>query len=289
MGNTFSNLLPVISTDFGIQFAAYAIAAPLQTDRFYDFTGSMTYLVCVLASLANSRLKEYSIPSILQLLKDLHPRQLLVSATTILWCVRLGSYLLYRISKHGKDSRFDKIKVNPVRFFVAWFLQGVWVYLTAFPVYVVNVTPATDLAPIGLLDYIGFGMWLVGFGFETIADYQKIKWQNKLGNDRHKTFIADGLWSVSRHPNYFGEMLLWAGNAVTCSSAFTHLGVVGLRTAIIFAVSPVFVYQLINNVSGVNLLEKASDKKFKDVKEYLAYKKSVPILVPRLFPKLKKD
>ncbi|KAJ3272282.1 hypothetical protein HDV01_005821 [Terramyces sp. JEL0728] len=249
----------------------------------------MTFLICVLTSLAKNRVAEFSVASVLELTKQLHPRQLLVSATTIAWCLRLGCFLLYRISKHGKDSRFDQIKTNPARFFVAWFLQGVWIYLTAFPVYVVNVTPANELAPIGVLDYVGFAMWLVGFTFETVADYQKIRWQNRVGNDRHTKFINEGLWSVSRHPNYFGEMLLWAGNAVTCSSAFSHMGAVGLRTALTFAVSPVFVYQLINNLSGVNLLEKTSNKKFKDVKEYQAYKKAVPILVPLLFSKTKKD
>lgn len=84
-------------------------------------------------------------------------------------------------------------------------MQAVWIFLTAFPCYVINQLPLAKHAPFGWIDRVGFALWVVGFSMEAIADLQKIQWQNKMGDKRHSEFINQGLWSVSRHPNYFGE------------------------------------------------------------------------------------
>jgi steroid 5-alpha reductase family enzyme len=273
-----------------MQAAAFAVAAPLQTEKFYDLTGSLTYGACVITSLLAGRMGLLRQLGTRQFISTLHPRQIMASVTTMLWCTRLGSYLTYRVLQDGKDSRFDKLKKQPLRFSFAWFMQGVWVFLTAFPVYAVNLSLASRLAPLGLLDFAGLGIWTVGFLFETIADWQKIRWQKRIGPENRKTnFINEGVWSLSRHPNYFGEVTLWTGSFLMCASGFRHLGLAGLKTAGIFAVSPVFVTALLMKLSGVPLLEKASDKRFGHLESYQQYKRDVPVFIPRLFPKSKTE
>ncbi|KAJ3000576.1 hypothetical protein HDV02_004871 [Globomyces sp. JEL0801] len=288
------SLVPVFATAFGIQAVGFSIAAALQTEKFYDLAGSSTYVACVGVSLLYGRthLLKSSASWLSFVTNHLHPRQILIAGTTLLWCTRLGSYLAYRIHKDGRDTRFEKIKTNPVRFGVAWFLQGLWVSLTAYPAFKLLVTPASALAPWGILDSIGLLLWSVGFAFEVVADWQKLSWQNRIGKEARKTsFIDEGLWSLSRHPNYFGETTLWIGNALTCASAFTGSGPTGTAVALSFALSPLFVGGLLQNVSGVNLLEKSSDKRFGHLEAYQKYKRNTPVFFPRLpnFGKPKSD
>lgn len=139
-------------------------------------------------------------------LASLHARKIIVSMTTLLWCGRIGSFLAYIINMDKKDSRFDKIKTNPIRFGTAWFLQGVWCFLTAYPVYYINTCNPASLARLNWLDAVGITFWIIGFGFEAIADWQKLAWASRVGHERRKTeFINEGLWHILRHPNYLGR------------------------------------------------------------------------------------
>ena len=187
------------------------------------------------------------------------------------WAARLGSFLFARIREDGSDSRFDQIKPNPLRFFITWSLQGLWVLLTAACALAAITSSAR--VPLGLLAGIGIALWLAGFVIEVIADRQKRVFRSRAGSGE---YITTGLWSRSRHPNYFGEILLWCGIAVL---AFPALHGWQLATLI----SPVFVYMLLTRVSGVPLLEKKADKKWGGQPEYEAYKANTPVLVPRLF------
>lgn len=278
------SIWPVLATSFGIQAFGFALAAPLQTDRFYDLTGSLTFVACIGVSLLQSRLRvgstTFATANVFAALKTLHYRQAIVSVTTLAWCTRLGSFLAYRISKDKKDSRFDKIKTSPARFAAAWFLQGLWVFITAYPVYIVNLTPSASLAKLGLLDACGVSLWVLGFAIEAIADYQKLAWAARIGEEKRKTeFIKEGLWSISRHPNYFGEILLWSGSAITCASGFLSASP---ARALSFAISPIFVTSLLYKISGIPLLEKSSDKRFGHLEAYQKYKRETPELVPFL-------
>jgi steroid 5-alpha reductase family enzyme len=286
IGLAVRGLLPVVGTAFGIQAACGAVAIPLQTEKFYDLSGSLTYITCIGVALASGRLGLGK-----SLISQLSSRQIIVASLTAVWATRLGSFLAYRIASHGKDSRFDKIKKNPKRFAVTWTLQAVWVTLTALPVFALLTTPAARLAPFGIFDAIGLGLWGTGFIFEVLADFQKLAWQQRIGHERRKTeFINEGVWTLSRHPNYFGEVALWVGNFLICSSAFRHLGVVsGLMTTGLFALSPLFVTGLLFKVSGIPKLEQSSDKKFGHLKEYQKYKSEVPEFFPRLSIKSKSE
>ncbi|KAK9679166.1 hypothetical protein K7432_016375 [Basidiobolus ranarum] len=190
-----------------------------------------------------------------------------------------------RVLKDGKDSRFNEIKQNPVRFAISWTMQAAWVFLTALPVYMINGIPYEYQPEISWIDYLGLGLWGAGILIETVADYQKFTW--RMQKENKEKFIKHGLWSFSRHPNYFGEILLWTGswimcggNLLTISSQYPHI--VSRNAALLSLVSPLFITGLLTKVSGIPLLEKSSDKKFGHMKDYIEYKKNTPVLIPRI-------
>jgi len=186
-----------------------------------------------------------------------------------IWAVRLGVFLFCRVIIFGGDKRFDKIKTKPLTFLIYWMVQGLWVFITLLPILLVNRIKRND--KLNFLDYTGFIVWFVGFLFEVVADYQKFTF--KLNAETHDTFISDGLWGISRHPNYFGEILLWCGVFISSSS-----GLSGLEH--ICVISPLFVHYLLTRVSGIPLLEKRGLKKFGHLATYKHYIATIPCLVP---------
>lgn len=181
-----------------------------------------------------------------------HPRQIITTAMGVTWCSRLGTYLLERVLIHGKDERFDKVKHQPAKFALFWFIQGLWVYLVGSPTYIVNTIPASEQPDLGPQDYLGQAMWAAGFLIEVVSDAQKFHF--KLENPDQN--MQTGLWARSRHINYFGEVLLWTGNWITCASAFSK------KWHYVSALSPIFTYNLLTKLSGVPLLEVAMKKKY---------------------------
>ena len=241
---------------FVLQWLAYIPAYLRQTERFYDLTGSITYISGTLLALA--------------LCSATDARSLLLAGFILVWAVRLGSFLFRRISDDGSDSRFDRIKPDPLRFFMTWSLQGLWVLLTAACAWAA-ITAAP--VPLSVLDIPGLALWLCGFFVEVSADRQKRRFRAESGPD---AFIQTGLWARSRHPNYFGEIVLWLGIALLALPALQ-----GWQLATL--VSPLFVFLLLTRVSGIPLLEKKADRKWGGQADYEAYKARTPVLVPRLF------
>ncbi len=227
-----------------------------KTEHYYDLTGSLTYLSMV-------GLAVWLVPT-------LDARGKLVAVLVIIWALRLGTFLFRRISRDGKDDRFDQIKTHASRFFVAWTLQGLWVFLTA----ICALTIITDKQsePLGLFAFIGAAIWVAGFAIEVIADTQKSAF--KKNPENKGKFIQSGLWSWSRHPNYFGEMSLWFGVAIIAIPILNGWQWVSL-------ISPVFVFVLINFISGVNKLEDKADEKWGDDPDYQRYKARTSKLVLR--------
>ena len=121
----------------------------------------------------------------------------------MIWAARLGTYLFRRIRKAGKDARFDAIKPSFIRFLNTWTLQGLWVRLTlAAALAAITTTCAKDL---GVFALVGSLIWAAGFAVEATADVQKSRFRADPAN--RGGFIHSGLWSWSRHPNYFGEIV----------------------------------------------------------------------------------
>lgn len=225
-----------------------------RTEKYYDLTGSLTYLSAIGLSL-------YLTP-------NLGIRQIILSSFVGVWAARLGYFLYTRIHNNaGIDSRFETIKKNNFKFLFAWTMQGVWVFTCLFPV--LKLTQVATLAPLTSLDYAGFGLWAFGFIFEVIADYQKSKFRSNPENKNK--FIDSGLWSISRHPNYFGEILLWTGISLAAYS--------GTKSPAVF-ITPAFVSLLLIYMSGIPMLEKSANEKFGSDPKFQDYKKNTPVLIP---------
>ncbi len=241
---------------FLINWVAYIPAQLNRTEKFYDLTGSLTYLTTIILAAF--------------LASPLDIRAKIVVAMVCIWALRLGSFLFRRILKDGKDHRFDHIKTNPPRFLMAWTLQALWVVLTS--ACAVAIITSETQKPLGLWAYGGIGLWVIGFAVEVIADKQKSDFRKNPDNKGR--FINSGLWAWSRHPNYFGEIILWIGIALMAVPVLSGWQWVCL-------ISPLFVIFLLTKVSGIPTLAKAGQKRWGDVPAYQAYLENTPLLVPR--------
>lgn len=239
---------------FAINWLAYIPAYLAQTEHYYDLTGSFTYLVCIVFAIRMS--------------PELDLRGSIVAILVIIWALRLGTFLFARIRRDGKDDRFDKIKPSALRFLIAWTLQALWVVLTAACAFAVITSSSGQ--PLGAVAWLGISIWVFGFVIEVVADNQKSNFK-KNPNNRGR-FIDSGLWSWSRHPNYFGEMVLWAGIALIALPILEGWQYLCL-------ISPLFVYALITHISGVNKLEQKAEQKWGDDPDYQQYKKQTSRLL----------
>lgn len=211
----------------------------------------------------------------------------------------MGTYLFQRISADGKDSRFDDIRQSPPKFLVAFFAQATWVSLCLMPVIAINSLPVATFASlpasVALTDILGLLLFTGGLSFEVVADRQKDAWvQGKKTKKHSEEFLTHGLWSKSRHPNYFGEATLWTGIAALSAGVLVrNVGQVGMGlagagikgkilAAAMAGVSPAFVTFLLLKVSGIPLSEGKYDKRYGDRKDYQEWKKNTPMFIPKL-------
>ena len=195
---------------------------------------------------------------------------LLPAVLTIIWAARLGSYLFTRINKTKVDHRFDDMRDVPLKFAKFWILQAVAVAVILLPVAASVAAPEVPRA-FGIFELLGLLMWLKGFYFEVVADAQKSAFKNagKPG------VITTGLWKYSRHPNYFGETLLWWGLFVFIIPVLS--GALWLTI-----LGPVFITVLLLFVSGIPLLEQSADKKYGADPAYQEYKNRTSLFIPWL-------
>jgi len=240
---------------FIIQWILFIPAYLFQTEKFFDISGSFTYIFVITYTLCLS----YNSSGI-------NYGNILLSSFIIIWAIRLGSFLFFRIKKDGEDKRFRSIKPSPTRFFMTWSLQGMWV----------SICSACALAGIAngiivnSLFYFGAFIFVLGFIVEIIADNQKTKFRKDPANK--DKFIDSGLWSYSRHPNYLGEITLWLGVSIMSLSSLTGWQLITL-------ISPVFTYILLVYISGVRILEARGKKKWGHLDSYKDYVKKTPSLL----------
>jgi len=255
----FNSFKFLISMAVLIQFLIFVPSFLFQTEKFYDLTGSLTYIS--VTSIAYFSLDN---PTTIDTILYLY---------VIVWAGRLGIFLFRRINKDGKDERFDKAKKKFFWFLQYWMGQAAWVVFTAGASILAILSPVeTEL---GVLALIGIFLWWSGFLIEVIADYQKRKFRET--SDPKTEFISNGLWARSRHPNYFGEITLWIGMAVLSLSSLSGIEYV---TAI---VSPVFVYLLLIKAEGVPMLERIAEERYGGLPEYQQYKENTPVFMMKIF------
>lgn len=247
----------LVGLAFLIQWLVFVPSYVRQTEKFFDLTGSLTYVTLSTLGLVLSA--------------GVDGRAILVWALVVIWAARLGTFLFRRIRQAGKDDRFDDLKRSFIRFLNVWTIQGLWITLTMIAA-LITITTA-HRRELDLFALTGFLVWVFGFSIEVAADDQKRRFHRDPKNAGK--FIQTGLWSRSRHPNYFGEITLWTGVLIIALPVLQGWQWVAL-------ISPFFVTLLLTRVSGIPLLEKKADQKWGGQEGYEAYKKATPVLIPRL-------
>lgn len=200
-----------------------------------------------------------------------HTAAVLIDACLLIWGIRLSSYIFIRNFGQGEDWRYVNFRKawgkHPMlgAYFQVFLLQGLLMFIISLPVIRANST----FIPVSAFSYAGFLLWLTGFLFEAIGDYQLRKF--KLQPENKGRTMRYGLWRYTRHPNYFGEILIWWGIWIMCINFFSPL------QTLVSLLSPLTISWLLSRVSGVPMLE----KKYKDKPEYLDYIRNTPALFPK--------
>ena len=241
---------------FLIHWLFFIPAYLLKTEKFFDLTGSLTYIsIMVYVVYTKNNLQE-------QL------GSIILASLVILWAVRLGSFLFLRIKKAGEDKRFREIKTSFARFFLLWTISGMWVSFCSMCA--LTAIASNDGVVVNNIFYIGLVTFIIGLSIEIIADSQKTKFRKDPKNK--DKFINEGLWAKSRHPNYVGEITLWAGVAIMSFSSLEGWQYISL-------ISPIFTYLLLVYVSGVPQLTASGQKKWGHLESYQEYIKNTPTLI----------
>ena len=240
---------------FLAQWLVFIPSYIFETEHYFDLTGSLTYVSVTLLAILFT--------------VDISLRDILLALFVWIWAFRLGSFLFIRVKKAGSDGRFDLMKKDFWWFLMTWTIQGLWVFLT-LAMALAAITSESKMA-IDIFAIIGTLIWIFGFSIEVIADQQKTNFKDDPANK--DSFITVGLWSWSRHPNYFGEMVLWIGIAVIAFPVLIGWQLVAL-------ISPIFVIFLLTKISGITMLESRGYKKWKDDPAYIDYLEKTSVLVP---------
>lgn len=240
---------------FLAQWLVFIPSYIFETEHYFDLTGSLTYVSVTLLAILFT--------------VDISLRDILLALFVWIWAFRLGSFLFIRVKKAGSDGRFDLMKKDFWWFLMTWTIQGLWVFLT-LAMALAAITSESKMA-IDVFAVIGTLIWIFGFSIEVIADQQKTNFKDDPANK--DSFITVGLWSWSRHPNYFGEMVLWIGIAVIAFPVLIGWQLVAL-------ISPIFVIFLLTRISGITMLESRGYKKWKDDPTYIDYLERTSVLVP---------
>ncbi len=241
---------------FAAQWLAFIPAYRAHTERFFDLAGSITFVTVAVVGVVA--------------VGNWEPRSLVIATLIIVWAARLGWHLSQRVRASGGDRRFDSIKMHFPSFFLTWTLQGLWVLLTSAAAVAAITTAKPE--PLDWIAFAGIAIWALGFVLEAVADAQKRAFRSDRAN--RNRFIRTGLWAWSRHPNYFGEIVIWVGIAVIAAPALSGWQWVTM-------VSPVFVFVLLTRVSGIPILERQARARWGKDQDYREYRAATPVLVPR--------
>ncbi len=236
-------MLEIVGIVFIIQILFFAFASYFKTDKVTDLSYGLTFVFLALYMLSQN------------------PQQLLVLSLPIAWGIRLSWYLFARIMRTKTDKRFDGVREKFWPFARFWFLQAISIAIISLPF--IFYGQNQDLQT----HWLGVVIFILGLSIETVADYQKYYFKNQ-GNTG---LITTGLWRFSRHPNYFGEMLVWWGIYL---AVFPTLN--GWQYASIL--SPVYITLLLIFGSGVPTLEKNYQQKYGQA--WLDYKQKTSCIIP---------
>jgi steroid 5-alpha reductase family enzyme len=230
---------------FFIQVAFFAFASWFKTDKVTDLSYGLTFVIVALW------LWYLGTPLALVIMP-------------ILWGLRLAGYLFMRILRTKTDKRFDGIRESFWAFAKFWLLQAVAIFVISLSM--IAADPAVLSSSYLIWGWLIFALGLI---IESVSDQQKFNFKNQPANKGR--FITTGLWRYSRHPNYFGEMLVWWGVylfVLPSLSGWGHLAIL----------SPLFITTLLLFVSGIPTLEKKYPERYGQA--WLDYKRRTSLLIP---------
>eukprot|EP00249_Psilotum_nudum_P020328 c27658_g1_i1 orf=104-964(+) len=237
------------------QSVFFVMAAALGIDTVTDFAGCSNFIIVAVLTVI--------------LHGSWYLRQIVLTVLVVIWGLRLGIFLLVRILQWGKDHRFDHMHNNKLRYSMFWVLQAIWVWTVSLPVTIVNASNENPVVHSG--DILGWILWVIGFVTESIADQQKMRFKSDPQNKGR--WCDTGLWGWSRHPNYFGEILLWWGIFIAATPVLN-----GFQWAVV--AGPVFTTLILLFASGIPILEASAGKCYSGNAEYRRYKFVTSPLIP---------
>ncbi len=244
-------LIDFLLISLGINIVLFIPAFIFKTDKITDLSYSLSFIAVAVIGLFFS---DHSI------------FRFILALMVVVWGLRLGIFLFIRIRKMNKDKRFDGVRENFIKFLRFWLLQAVAVWVILIPAIFFLLSGSSEVF------WAGLGVWAFGLIIEAAADIEKYMFRQDEKNKGR--FINTGLWRYSRHPNYFGEILCWAGIYVFVFPALT-----GTQKLYSLA-SPLFITILLLFVTGIPPLEKRADEKWGNEKDYQEYKRKTSILIP---------
>lgn len=251
-----------MALSFIIHWLVFIPSYFFKTEKFYDITGTVAYLSILLTT-----------AYLINLVNDegILLRSIISIIFVMIWAIRLGIFLFKRVIKVGEDKRFEHAKKSFSKFLMFFNISALWVFLTIVNVLTMIINNSDSVTDLFFI--IGFKIVIIGFIIEVVADMQKRKFRTNISNKGQ--FISSGLWSISRHPNYFGEMMIWVG------MSFVTIPIL-IGWQFITLISPIFVIFLLTKVSGINLLEASANDKWGADKNYQDYKDKTSVLIPFL-------
>lgn len=249
-------LLSALILAFGVQIFFFGIAFFFKTDRLTDLVYGLTFVLLAVLYLLQP--------------EDLARRSVWMALAVVLWGTRLALYLFVRIMSIKRDRRFDGRREKFWSFAAFWGLQGSAIWMAMLPLTL--VVSRADQPTIGWLDFVGFGLFVLGLLIESVADQQKFVFRSNPANEGRWTNV--GLWRYSRFPNYFGEILLWWGLFLVSLSALPPWA------WLVSACGPAFITFILLRVSGIPLLELAHLQKYGHDREFQRYRQQTSLLVP---------
>lgn len=238
-----------------MNISLFIVAFKRQSDKLTDASYALSFMILIIAAALMA------------------PVSLYVIVATVLvcaWALRIGSFLVYRVIKTGRDARFDSFRASFFGFARFWILQAITAWILLIPLFLAFENE--QQSSIASISIVGAIIIVIGIIVETIADTQKWRFSQKKSNKGK--WIDTGIWKYSRHPNYFGEILVWIGVYLYA------VPVLGLTESLVALISPLLIICLLLFVTGIPLLEKSADERWGKLAAYKTYKRKTSILIP---------
>lgn len=247
----------------GIQFVCFLFCWFCKFDTITDFSAATNFIIIMLLSL---------------ILGNTYSTRAVVN--TAMACVSrlfLAGLLLYRVCKRGKDSRFDEAHEMLIKMVIFWVAQAVWVFIVSLPVLYVNGDRQAVDVPLGAADYVGWGVWGVGFIAEVWSDLVKLRFRSN--SDNRGKVCNEQIWGWSRHGNYFGEIAMWWGIFISSMSIYNVS-----NSVVVTILSPLYTMFLLLAFSGIPFAEGSALKRWYDKpdggQQWEDYRESTAPVIP---------